>query len=246
MTIGNQARLLLIHCRERLNGPASRVIETSVDAKGAFRDALKLDSAEPGNNIAPLQNGGVAQIENARDVGLDGGRLHLGNGNTERPRDIRGELKVIENVLFQHGPSVTRVTSRLQPEFRRGPVTSVPMDKLATIAERLDDAMREAGVNASQLAKACGVSHVSVGKWLKGGKLSADNLAAAARAVGVSETWLRTGRLPRERENGQLEEDMDRVIDLLEGLAGPLASLAQAIEQLRKSRPGAVKKGRTA
>jgi len=121
------------------------------------------------------------------------------------------------------------------------------MDKLPTIAARLDDAMQEAKVNASELARACRVSPAAVYKWLKvDGKLSADNLAAASRALGVSEEWLRTGKLPRERVNGTQEQDLDRVMDLLEGLAAPLAALAGAIEQLRKSRPEAARKGRRA
>lgn len=246
MATGRMARLLLIHDRGRLNGTAPHVVETAIDPKRAFCDAFKLNSAEPRNDLAPLPDGGVADLQNSRDVGEDGVRVDLRGGDSERPRDIRGELKVIENVLFQHDPSVTLVTSRMQPEFQRGPVTSVPMDKLPTIAERLEDAMRAADVNANQLAQEVGVSHVSVGKWLRGGKLSADNLAAVARAVGVSETWLRTGKLPRERGSGQQEESLDRVMDLLEGLAGPLAALATAIDQLRKTRPEGGRKGRRA
>lgn len=120
------------------------------------------------------------------------------------------------------------------------------MDKLPTIAARLADAMKEANVSSSDLARACYVSPAAVYKWLKvDGKLSADNLVAAARALGVSEEWLRTGKLPRERVNGQQEHDLDRVMDLLEGLAGPLAALAGAIEQLRRSRPQTGRKGRT-
>lgn len=121
------------------------------------------------------------------------------------------------------------------------------MDKLPTIAARLADAMQEAKVNSSQLARACDVSPAAVYKWLNvAGKLSADNLVAAARALGVSEEWLRTGKLPRERVNGPQEQDLDRVMDLLEGLAGPLSALATAIEQLRKSRPEGARKGRRA
>jgi transcriptional regulator with XRE-family HTH domain len=117
------------------------------------------------------------------------------------------------------------------------------MDKqFTTTAERLRSAMKAAGdVSMSQLGRECGVSPAAVSKWLNGGKLSADNLAAASRALGVREEWLRTGKLPRERESGA-EEGLDEVIDLLEDLKGPLAALAAAIEKIGKSRSATTKK----
>ena len=99
--------------------------------------------------------------------------------------------------------------------------------------------MREAEVSASELARACRVTPAAVFKWREGHtkELKADNYIDAARALGVSAEWLRTGKLPREREHAQEENQMDQVLDLLEDLKGPLASLAAAIEQIGRTRP---------
>jgi transcriptional regulator with XRE-family HTH domain len=137
----------------------------------------------------------------------------------KRPRDIRGSLKVIENVLLEHGGTFTIVKSALQPECQPKALTLVAMEKHATIADRLRAAMTDGRVSASDLARACGVSPAAVHKWLNGGKMSADNSAAAARALGARE-----------------EQSMDEVITLLENLKGPLAALASAIEKIGKSR----------
>jgi transcriptional regulator with XRE-family HTH domain len=118
------------------------------------------------------------------------------------------------------------------------------MDKLSTIGERLTDAMKQAKVSASDLARACGVSATAVHKWTRGGKLSADNLPAASRALGVCEDWLRTGKLPRERQHAEEERDVDQIIGILEGLREPLGALAAAIDKLGKVRPSATRKRR--
>jgi transcriptional regulator with XRE-family HTH domain len=200
----------------------SALVEIVTDAKNAFSDAFNFTSTEVRNDGSPLPDGGRSQ--------------------PERPRDIRGCLKVIDNVLFEHNRPFTTVKDRLQPQCKRDGLTSVAMDKLPTIAERLTDSMKVRGVSGSELSRACGVTPAAVHKWQNGGKLSADNLAAASRALGVREEWLRTGRLPRERENGAQEDGVDRVMDLLEGLREPLAALAIAIDQLSKARPEASKK----
>jgi transcriptional regulator with XRE-family HTH domain len=121
------------------------------------------------------------------------------------------------------------------------------MDKrLTTLADRLKDAMRarteETGteITASDIARACDVSPAAVSKWLDGQtkQLKANNYRDAARALGVREEWLRDGKLPRERDaNGDADAKMDRVLDLLENLSGPLAALAMAIEEIRHTRP---------
>lgn len=166
-----------------------------------------------------------------------------GRTNLERPRDIRGALKVIDNVLFEHNRSFTIVKTALQPRCQPKTLTLVDMDKHATIADRLKEAMKDADdTSASDLARACNVSPAAVHKWLNGGKMSADTSAAAARALGVREEWLRTGKLPRERVNGHQEEALDEVISLLDDLKGPLAALAAAIEKIGRSRPELTRK----
>lgn len=209
--------------RRALSDRTSTHIHVLPNLEGAARDALNLCGTEVRNDSAPLP---------------DGGRT-----DAQRPRDIRGVLKVINNVLFQHGTSFTTVKSRSQPKLPPQGLTSVAMDKLATIAERLEDAMKEAKVNGAQLASACDVSSTAVHKWLNGGKLSADNSACAARALGVREEWLRTGRLPRERDAADIDErQTEKVMELLENLRAPLAALSQAIEALSKARPATGKR----
>jgi transcriptional regulator with XRE-family HTH domain len=146
---------------------------------------------------------------------------------------------VINNVLFEHKLSYTPVEKRLQPQLRAGGLTSVSMDKrLPTLADRLNDAMGDK-ITASELARACGVSPAAVGKWKDGQtkELKASNYADAARALGVSETWLRTGKLPREREHGAEESQVDEVLDLLDNLRGPLTELAAALDRIGRNRP---------
>jgi transcriptional regulator with XRE-family HTH domain len=202
---------------------AATNIKLVLNSKGATSDALELQRTEVRNNDPPLRDGGRA--------------------DAQRPRDIRGSLKVINNVLLEHKAPFTIVKNAMQPRYQPRPLTLVDMDKqLTTIAERLRSAMKAAGdISMSQLGRACGVSPAAVSKWLNGGKLSADNLAAASRALGVREEWLRTGKLPREREAGA-EEGLDEVIDLLEDLKGPLAALAAAIEKIGRARTADTRK----
>lgn len=193
-------------------------IKVGLHTERTAGDPLDLLRAEFRNDIAPL---------------ADGGRT-----DAQRPRDIRGVLKVINNVLFEHKPSVTVVQSKMQPQSKTVVLTSVHMEKLTTLAERLQDAMGTE-ISASDLARACDVSPAAVSKWLDGRTraLKADTLASAARALGVREEWLRTGKLPRERQNADEDRQVDRVISLLEDIRGPLAALASAIEQLSRARP---------
>lgn len=157
---------------------------------------------------------------------------HSRRTDTERPRDIRGALKVIDNVLLQHELSITTVQNEAQPQFPYRMLTSVQME---TLAERLEQAMKEIGVSKSDLARACKVSPVAAGKWLKGGQMKADSQALVARALGVREEWLRTGKLPRERNGAEEDRQIERVIGLLIELREPLAALSSAIDSLTQS-----------
>lgn len=202
--------------RSTRNRPPSNV-QILPNLQRAPSDSLDFLGAELGNNVAPL--------------------AHRGGADAQRPGDIRGRLKVIENVLLEHAGSVTVVQSRTQPQFKTSVLTSVHMDKFATLADRLKDAMGTE-ISASDLAKSCNVSPAAVSKWLDGRtkQLKAETLHAASRALGVREDWLRTGKLPREREAAEEERQIDQVIELLENLRGPLASLASAIDTLSRSR----------
>jgi transcriptional regulator with XRE-family HTH domain len=226
MILSKQVRHLGLLVRRKSERPAADV-EVITTPQSAVSDAFKLTSTKPGNDAAPLPDGSGSDVQ--------------------RPGDIRGVLKVINNVLFEHNQSYTGVKSALQPQCKTDGLTSVAMEKrLLTLADRLNDALRarcaETGeeITKSDLARACGVSPAAVAKWLTGDtkQLKAENYRDAAKALWVSEEWLRDGVLPRERGvNGNAEAHMDRVMDLLEDLSGPLAALATAIDQIRKTRP---------
>ncbi len=64
------------------------------------------------------------------------------------------------------------------------------------LSDRLELAMKEAGVSQADLARACGVKPPSVSGWLSGKSkfLRGENLLAAARVLNVSQTWLATGQ----------------------------------------------------
>jgi len=71
---------------------------------------------------------------------------------------------------------------------------------VAPYKDRLTEAMKDAGVDIGQLADALDVSYQAIRKAVLGEtkSLSAANSDAAARHLGVSPTWLATGRLPKK------------------------------------------------
>ncbi|WP_407058829.1 S24 family peptidase [Ralstonia syzygii subsp. celebesensis] len=73
------------------------------------------------------------------------------------------------------------------------------------LSERLQLAMREAGVSQADLARACGVKPPSVNGWLSGKSkfLRGENLLAAAKALNVSQAWLATGKGPMHPQPGE-------------------------------------------
>lgn len=207
----------LVIC-DQANRPnaATLVVHVGTKLQGPSSDTLKFLGAEVRDYVTPLRNRGRAYAE--------------------RPGDIRGTLKVIHNGLFQHELTFTRVKEQFQPRCQSMALTSVDMDKLATIADRLRDAIKQADTYPSALAHECRVSPAAVKKWLDGGKMNADNSDAASRALGVREEWLRTGRLPRERDGAEEDSQAEKVLDILEDLRAPLAALSAAIETLSKTR----------
>ena len=91
------------------------------------------------------------------------------------------------------------------------------------LSERLLFAMRRAGLSQAELARACGVKAPSVHSWLSGKSkyLRGHNLLAAAKALGVSQTWLATGKgsfNPLPQEEGRLCPEMMTVNDCLNKL----------------------------
>jgi transcriptional regulator with XRE-family HTH domain len=70
------------------------------------------------------------------------------------------------------------------------------------LSERLREALEASGMNQRELAAACGVKPPSVNGWLSGKSkfLRGENLLLAAKALNVSDQWLATGKLPKERQ----------------------------------------------
>lgn len=71
---------------------------------------------------------------------------------------------------------------------------------MGTLAERLELAMREAGIkSAAELGRRVGVSRASAGDWLNGKTqtIDGDNLVRAAAVLGVHPRWLQTGMGPK-------------------------------------------------
>ena len=70
----------------------------------------------------------------------------------------------------------------------------------STFADRLADAMQEAGFNGRTLAAAAGVKESAVSQWLssKIKSVSGNHLFSAADALGVEPRWLLTGQGPRK------------------------------------------------
>ncbi|MCU0996850.1 LexA family transcriptional regulator [Stenotrophomonas maltophilia] len=67
---------------------------------------------------------------------------------------------------------------------------------MTTLAERLTLAIEHAQITKAELARRVGISAPSVNGWFSGKAkfLRGENLLAAAKALGVSETWLATGK----------------------------------------------------
>ncbi len=67
---------------------------------------------------------------------------------------------------------------------------------MTTLAERLTLAIEHAQLTKAELARRVGISAPSVNGWFSGKAkfLRGENLLAAAKALGVNETWLATGK----------------------------------------------------
>lgn len=76
--------------------------------------------------------------------------------------------------------------------------------------DRLDEAMREAGVTTTTLAKHLGVSYQAVKKVLDGksGAFTAKNNDEAAAFLGVTSHWLSSGRKPKRATPAQNHQNM--------------------------------------
>jgi len=179
-------------------------------------DLLDLLGAQLRNNGSPITDGGLTDAQG--------------------PRDIRGALKVIDNVLFKHRDKLTPVYLVSQPHSIDGELTSVHMSEPNRLSERLESALqalkkRDPRASRAGLARACGVSKAAVTKWFKDDvDLKAENYERAATYLRVRAGWLRTSKPPREADEAEVETDI--VHHLLDELRDPLSRLLTALEKL--------------
>lgn len=77
-----------------------------------------------------------------------------------------------------------------------------------SLSDRLREAMQDAGINQRELARRCAVSPPSVNGWLSGKAkfLRGENLLRAASVLNVSDHWLATGKGPKLRSSGAVQE----------------------------------------
>lgn len=89
------------------------------------------------------------------------------------------------------------------PKFKhtaRGIATGLNQGRIAcltmTLAKRIKEALKDAGITKSALARDVGVSPSAVTQWENGDTkiLDGDNLLKAARVLGVSAEWLGSGK----------------------------------------------------
>jgi transcriptional regulator with XRE-family HTH domain len=115
---------------------------------------------------------------------------------------------------------------------------------MSTLADRLREAMREAGMSQTDLAGRCGVKQPSVAGWLneKAKFIRGANLLAAAKALGVSHDWLATGKGPKKLGVSSTAEwpfpfppeDWDDLGDDVRGIL-----IAGAVDAVRRSKESA-------
>ncbi|KDD50719.1 putative repressor protein C2 [Bordetella bronchiseptica OSU553] len=83
---------------------------------------------------------------------------------------------------------------------------AVNLLNMSTLQERLRDALADAQISQSELARRVKVSRGAISLWLTGAtkELTADNLLAAAQALGVNPVWLGSGKGPKR--SGEVAE----------------------------------------
>jgi len=83
---------------------------------------------------------------------------------------------------------------------------------MSTLAERVAEALADAGIKPIELARMAGVGRATVSLWMSGHtkKLEGPNLTKASRALGVDPHWLATGEgRKRPLSGGNVEPGPD-------------------------------------
>ena len=117
------------------------------------------------------------------------------------------------------------------------------LKKKLQFSERLRALVDERGLSNLELAKAVGLSHVSIGNFLDGQLPKSEYLAALAEYFGVTTDWL-LGREPQS-SSPALHEDvpeylLDDALAELQALKEKVLSLERALQRLKQQRDRAV------
>lgn len=163
--------------RGRRLATVTSIVEFRAKLQRAAGDSLDVVSGSLGNDVWPLGDSSPADIQ--------------------RSSNVHRLFEVGDDVTFEHGSMLTIVPIAKQPCLAAEPVTLVSMNwqDCNNLGERLQWAMDKAGVTRADLAAACNVSTVAVGKWINNDSknLRMENLFTAADLCLVSAKWLGTG-----------------------------------------------------
>lgn len=96
-------------------------------------------------------------------------------------------IRLSHGLIYLASPWIIFITKPLVYTFDMNEETNKQNHPLA---DRLNRLMQQTGVNKSGLARICGVTPQSVGKWFKNGSISKESAMKIAEAFGVSLSWL--------------------------------------------------------
>lgn len=107
------------------------------------------------------------------------------------------------------------------------------MERVATTAERIEEAMRDAGKKQIDLAKEAGLSHSTVSRYLSGAvEPRQDATHKLSVILNVSELWLWGYDVPRERTASQKKNDALADIVLQLRKDDELFSMVKALSEI--------------
>ncbi|MBQ6906189.1 MAG: helix-turn-helix domain-containing protein [Clostridia bacterium] len=116
------------------------------------------------------------------------------------------------------------------------------MERVATTAERIAEAMKDAGKKQIDLAKEAGLSHSTISRYLSGAvEPRQDATHKLSVLLNVSELWLWGYDVPRERTLSQKKNDVlaDIVIEMRSD--DELFSMVEMLSRLSPEKRQAVK-----
>lgn len=116
------------------------------------------------------------------------------------------------------------------------------MERVATTAERIEEAMRDAGKKQIDLAKEAGLSHSTISRYLSGAvEPRQDATHKISVILNVSELWLWGYDVPRERNASQKKNDALADIVLKLRKDDELFSMVKALSEIDVQNRPAIK-----